>query len=118
MPNKKNCFYSLCMCHLKITEGADKKDIWERVIVPSVMRKYQHMKCNLNNNIKLLYMSTKTCLSESTVADLVNYTDIYFILCLINACKRTKVWPDELGKGFQDYVQLKLEHVVYNFMCT
>jgi hypothetical protein len=26
--------------HLKIPEGADKKDIWDRVIVPSVMRKY------------------------------------------------------------------------------
>ncbi len=28
------------------------------------------------------------------------------------------MWPDELGKGFQDYEKLKLEHVVYNFMCT
>ncbi len=34
MPDKKNSFYSLCMGHLKIHEGADKKDIWERVIVP------------------------------------------------------------------------------------
>ena len=47
MLDKKNSFYSLCLCHLKIPEGADKKDIWKRVIVPSVMRKYQHMKCNL-----------------------------------------------------------------------
>jgi hypothetical protein len=29
MPDKKNIFYSLCMRHLKIPEGADKKDIWE-----------------------------------------------------------------------------------------
>jgi len=101
MPDKKNSFYSLCMRHLKIPEGANKKDIWDRVIVPSVMRKYQHMKCNLNNDIKLLYMSTKTSLSESTFAVLVNYSDIYFILCLINAGERTKVWPDELGKRFQ-----------------
>ena len=28
------------------------------------------------------------------------------------------MWPDELGKGFQDYVKLKIEHVVYDFMCT
>jgi hypothetical protein len=49
----------------------------------------------------------------------MNYTDIYFIICrLINAGERTRVWPDELGKGFQDYVKLKLEHVVYDFMCT
>ena len=60
MPDKKNSFYSLCMRHLKIPEGADKKDIWERVIVPSVMRKYQNMKCNLNNDIKSVYMSMTT----------------------------------------------------------
>jgi len=66
LPDKKNSFYSLCMRHLMIPEGADDRDIWERVIVPSVMRKYQHMKCNLNNVIKLLYMSTTTCLCKST----------------------------------------------------
>ena len=118
MPDKKNSFNSLCMRHLKIPEGADKNDIWDREIVHSVLRKYQHMKCNLNNDIKSLYMSMKTCLCESTFAVLVDYTDIYFILCLIDAGERTQVWPDELGKGFQDYVKLKLEHVVYDFMCT
>jgi len=105
------------MRHLKISEGANKKDIWDWVIVPSVMRKYQHMKCNLNKDIKSLSMSMKTCLCELTFAVLVNYTDIYFILCLINTGERAKVWPDE-GKGFQDYVKLNLEHVVYDFMCT
>ena len=119
MPDKNNSFYSLCMRHLKIPEGADKKDIWERVIVPSVMRKYLNMKCNLNNDIKSVYMSMPICLCESTFTVILNYTDIYFIICrLINAGERTRVWPDELGKGFQDYVKLKLEHVVYDFMCT
>jgi len=28
------------------------------------------------------------------------------------------VWPDELGKGFQDYLMLEIEDVVYDFMCT
>jgi hypothetical protein len=101
-----------------IPEGADKEDIWERVIVPSVVRKYQHMKCNLNNDIKSLYMSTITYLCESTATVLLNYTDIYGILCLNTTEERVKVWPDELGKGFQEYVKLQLEHVVYNFMCT
>jgi hypothetical protein len=72
MPDKKNSFYSLCMRHLNIPERADKKDIWDRVIVPSVMRKYHTMKCNLNNDIKSFYMSTTTCLFESTFAVLVN----------------------------------------------
>ncbi len=88
-----------------IPKGADKEDVRKRVIVPPFMRKYQHMKCNLNNNIKSLYMSTTTSLCEPTFAVLVNYTDIYFILCLNTTEERVKVWPDELGKGFQDYVK-------------
>ena len=28
------------------------------------------------------------------------------------------MWPDELGKGFQNYVKLEIERVVYDFMCT
>ena len=60
--DKKNSFYSLCMHHLRIPKGADERDIWERVIVPSVMRKYQHMKCNLNNDLKSIYMSMIPCL--------------------------------------------------------
>jgi hypothetical protein len=48
----------------------------------------------------------------------VNYTNIYVILCLNTTGERGKVWPDELGKGFQEYVKLQQEHVVYNFMCT
>ncbi len=62
LPNKKKSLYLLCMCHLMIPEGADKRDIWERVIVTLIMRKYQNMKCNLNNDIKSIYMSMMTCL--------------------------------------------------------
>ena len=91
VPDKKNSFYSLCMRHLKIPKGADKKDIWDRVIVPLVTRIYQHMKCNLNNDIISLYMSMTTCVCESTFAVLVNYTDIYYILCLNNTGERTRV---------------------------
>ena len=59
LPERYNIVYSGCMRHLKIPEGSDERDIWERVIVPSVARKYQNMKCNLNNDIKLIHMSMK-----------------------------------------------------------
>jgi hypothetical protein len=101
-----------------IPEGADKGNFWVKVIVHSVTRKYQHMKCNLINDIKSLYMSRTTCLFKSTFTVLVNYTDIYCILCLNTTEERVVVWPDKLGKRFQDYVKLRLEHVVYDFMCT
>ncbi len=62
VPNKKKSLYLLCMCHLMIPEGANKRYIWEGVIVPSIMRKYQNMKCNLNNDTKSIYMSMMTYL--------------------------------------------------------
>jgi hypothetical protein len=76
------------------------------------------MKYNLNNDIKSLYMSMKTYGCESNVTVLVNYTNIYVVICLNTTEEKVKVWPDELGKGFDEYVKLQQEHVVYDFMCT
>jgi hypothetical protein len=104
---------------MMISKGANERDIWERFIVPSAMRKYQHMKCNLNKGIKSLDMSTMTCLCKSTFTVPVNYTDIYFVLCQ-NTAEESEVYPDEFGKGFQfqTYIDLKIKQVVYDFMCT
>jgi hypothetical protein len=62
LPEKKNILYSLCMRHLKIPEGSEKSDIWERVIVPSIKMKYVNMKGNMNNDSKRIYESRKNTL--------------------------------------------------------
>jgi hypothetical protein len=80
LPKKKKSLYSLCMCHLQIPEGADESDIWERAIVLSIMKKNQHIKCNLNSEIKSIYMSMITCLCHYDFAVRVNYTYIDFVL--------------------------------------
>ena len=49
----------MCMKHLLIPEGSDPKEIWGRVIVPSIRDKYQSMKCNMNNKIKSIYLSMR-----------------------------------------------------------
>jgi hypothetical protein len=61
LPERPTSLYSLCMQKLKIPKGTDKRDIWERVIVPSIKMKYSHMKCNLNKNIKSIYLSMIKC---------------------------------------------------------
>jgi hypothetical protein len=48
----------------------------------------------------------------------VNYTDIYFILCLNTTEDNLRVYPEELGNGFQDYIDLKSDSLVYDFLCT
>jgi hypothetical protein len=57
LPERPTSLYSLCMQKLKIPEGADKRDILEKVAVPSIRMKYSDMKCNLNNNIKSIHLS-------------------------------------------------------------
>jgi len=80
--DKRNSLYSLCMQHLKILEGADARDIWVwvRVIIPTISKKYQHMKGNLNNDIKSIYMSTMTgYIMFSLCCSFESHTDIKFI---------------------------------------
>jgi hypothetical protein len=43
LPERPTSLYSLCMQILKIPKEADKKDIWERVIVPSIRMKYTNL---------------------------------------------------------------------------
>jgi hypothetical protein len=62
LPERPTSLYSLCMQKLKIPKGAYKWDIWERVIVPSIRMKYTNLKCNLNNNIKSIYLSMMKCI--------------------------------------------------------
>ncbi len=48
----------------------------------------------------------------------MNYTDIYFILCLNTTEDNMVLYPDELDRGFRDFVDLKIERLVYKFMCS
>ena len=59
LPNDRRSLYSVCMKHLSIPEGSNPKEIWGRVIVPSIRDKYQSMKCNMNNKIKSIYLSMR-----------------------------------------------------------
>jgi hypothetical protein len=42
---------------VKIPEGSEYKDQWERVICPTIQGKYVTMRCNLNNEIQKTYKS-------------------------------------------------------------
>jgi hypothetical protein len=42
---------------VKIPEGADNRDQWERVICPTFQLKYITIRCNLNNEVQNTYKS-------------------------------------------------------------
>jgi hypothetical protein len=68
LPDDTRSLYSVCMKHLSIPEGSDKRDIWDRVIVPSIRDKYQSMKCNMNNKIKSIYLSMRYLLTYANTS--------------------------------------------------
>jgi len=39
-----------------VPSGRDKKDIWERVIAPTVANKYATMRCNINNAVRTAFI--------------------------------------------------------------
>jgi hypothetical protein len=43
-PERKNSLFMLVQQNLKIPEGADNRDIWDRVIVPYIWMMYINMK--------------------------------------------------------------------------
>ncbi len=56
-PDQQNSMSNFVRKGLKIPEGADYPDIWERVIVPSICLKYTNMRCNINNDVRSAYKS-------------------------------------------------------------
>jgi hypothetical protein len=48
----------------------------------------------------------------------VNYSDIYFILCLNTTEDNMVLYPNELGGRFKKYMDLKIKRTVYKFICT
>jgi hypothetical protein len=58
-PEKKNSLFSFVKQNLSIPEETNNRDIWDRVIVPSIRMKYINTKWNLNNKIKGIYMSMR-----------------------------------------------------------
>ncbi len=54
---------------VKIQEGADYKDQWDRVICPTIQTKYVTIRCNLNNNIQKTYKTKCIWFSNTTNND-------------------------------------------------
>ena len=116
LPDDRDSLYAICMRRLKIPEGSDPEDIWERVIVPTIMRKYQHLKCNLNNEIKSIYLSMTKNMSCCLFP--VNCTDITMIRSLQPTEDPRMVNPDKLSKGVDEYFDVGNESAVFEFVCT
>jgi hypothetical protein len=53
----QDSFSTFVQGKVKILEGAEYKDKWERVICPTIQAKYVTIRCNLNNEIRRTYKS-------------------------------------------------------------
>ncbi len=64
---------------IKIPEGADYCDTWDRVIVPSIRLKYMNMRCNINNDVRSAYKSEYLNLYIFLLTIANNYLIIVYI---------------------------------------
>jgi hypothetical protein len=53
----QDSFLTFVQGKVKIPEGAEYKDQWERVICPTIQAKYVTIRCNLNNETQRTYKS-------------------------------------------------------------
>ncbi len=42
---------SLVLRHCPIPAGVDREYAWDRVVAPTIVKKYADMRCNINNDI-------------------------------------------------------------------
>ena len=47
---------ALVLRHCPIPAGADREDAWDRVVAPTIAKKYADMRCNINNDIRKALM--------------------------------------------------------------
>ncbi len=85
-------------------------------MVPTIMRKYQHMKCNLNNEIKSIYLSMTNNMHCCLFS--VNCTDITMMRSLQPTEDPRMVNPNMLSKGIDEYFDVGNESAVFEFVCT
>jgi hypothetical protein len=50
----QDSFSTFVQGKVHIPEGAEYKDQWERVICPTIQALYVTIRCNLNNDVKLI----------------------------------------------------------------
>ncbi len=53
----QDSFSTFVQGKVQISEGADYKEQWERVMCPTIQAKYVSIRCNLNNEIQRTYKS-------------------------------------------------------------
>jgi hypothetical protein len=68
--NKQESLSMFVQGEVKILEGTECKDRWERVTCPTIQAKYVTIRCNLNNEIQRTYKS-KCIQNEDKVLKLI-----------------------------------------------
>jgi FtsZ-binding cell division protein ZapB len=43
---------SLVLKHCPIPPGADREDVWDRVVAPTIAKKYADMRCNITSDVR------------------------------------------------------------------
>ncbi len=50
---------SLVLKHCAVPDGADREDAWDRVVAPTIAKKYADMRCNINNEVRKAFQGMR-----------------------------------------------------------
>lgn len=50
---------SLVLKHCAVPDGADREDAWNRIVAPTIAKKYADMRCNINNEVRKAFQGKK-----------------------------------------------------------
>jgi hypothetical protein len=106
----------VCMKHLSIPEGSDKRDIWDRVIVPSIRDKYQSTEHEVQyEQQKQEHLPKHEILIR--ICKHVLHVLTPFVLMIYTFTDDNKVVePDPLSEGFARFAESNMEHYVFEFL--
>ncbi len=104
---------SLVLKHCAVPDGADREDAWDRVVAPTIAKKYADMRCNINNNVRKAFQGMKLFYHFCSIGIVISP-----ISALLADPNRNKIDPDTLIKGISTFYAECTEtnhHPFYDF---
>jgi hypothetical protein len=96
--------------HCAVPDGADQEDAWDRVVAPTIAKKYADMRCNINNDVRKAFQGMKLFYRFCLIGIIISP-----ISSLLADPNRNKIDPNTLIKGISTFYAERTETNLHPF---
>ena len=93
-----------------VPDGADREDAWDRVVAPTIPKKYANKRCNINKDVRKAFQGMKMLYHMCSIGSIIS--PIYALLADPN---RSKIDRDALIKGIGPFFAIRNENHLHSF---